>query len=181
LQKIKYPKFLLLFLTFLLAYALLFGRDLLFLRSFLSGLGLIGSFFSGILFVYGFTAAPATAIMLLLAKQQNIFLAGVIGGLGALCGDLLIFGFIRHSFNDEIEKLSKEKFFLQLGKRAHLKAKKYLVLVIAAVIIASPLPDEIGISLLATTTKIPAKTFSIISFCLNTLGIFLILLIGQSL
>lgn len=178
-QLIKYPKFLLLFITFLIAYLLFYGRTNPPFHDFLISIGYIGTFLAGIFFAYGFTAAPATAILLILAKEQNIFLAGFIGGVGALVGDLIIFNFVRYSLDDEIKKLSKEKIILYINHKTPNLFKKYLVPVVAGFIIASPLPDEIGVSLLVASRTISIKIFSIISYILNTVGIFVILFVGN--
>lgn len=177
--KIEYPKFLLLILTFVIAYLLFYGKTYPLLHDFIILLGYLGTFLAGMLFAYGFTAAPATAILLILAKEQNIFLAGFIGGLGALVGDLIIFNFVRYSLEDEIKKLSKEKIVLYIGNKTPNLFKKYLMPVLAGFIIASPLPDEIGVSLLAASRTISMKIFSFVSYTLNTAGIFVILIIGN--
>ena|SRR3989338_4535408 len=178
--KMKYPKFSLLIFTFVVAHILFVGQSFLPLRNFLLSLGYVGAFLAGILFVYSFTAGSATAVLLLIAKEQNIILAGLVAGLGALIGDLIIFKFIRHSFADEIEKLSKEKIVLHIHNKTPYMLKKYLIPLLAGFIIASPLPDEIGVSLLAAYRTISTKVFSIISYALNTIGIFVILMIGSS-
>src|SRR3989344_3821306 len=105
---LAYPKFLLLFITILIAYLIFLGRISQPLNNFILSAGYFGVFLAGIFFTYGFTAAPATALLLLMAERENMIAAGLIGGLGALIGDLLIFSFIRVSFADEIEKLSHE-------------------------------------------------------------------------
>ena len=176
---IKYPKFLLLFITFLIAYLLFYERTYQPFHDFVISLGYEGTFIAGALFAYGFTAAPATAIFLILAKEQNILLAGFIGGFGTLIGDLIIFNFIRHSFADEIKKFSKEKIVSYINHKTPNLLKKYLLPVIAGFIIASPLPDEIGVSLMAASRNISMKIFSVISYILNTVGIFLILFVGK--
>ena len=175
----KYPKFLLLFITFIVAYLLFYERTYPPFHDFIISMGYFGTFLAGALFAYGFTAAPATAILLILAKEQNIFLAGLIGGFGALVGDLIIFRFVRYSLADEIAKLSKEKITLYISHKTPNLFKKYLIPVIAGFVIASPLPDEIGISMLAVTKNISMKIFSVISYMLNTAGIFVILAIGN--
>lgn len=174
---IKYKKLLLLLLTFVVAYFIFSEGRSLFIHQLLLQAGYLGTLIAGGLFVYGFTAAPATAILLILSKQQNILLAGLVGGFGALIGDLLIFQFIRHSFSDEIKELSKEPIFKEIKTRVPPIVRNYLAPVLGGIIIASPLPDEIGISLLATST-ISTRTFAILSFLLNTAGIFAILLVG---
>lgn len=176
---IKYPKLLLLFLTFLIAYLLFYGRAYQPFHNFLISLGYFGTFLAGALFAYGFTAAPATAVLLILAKEQNILLAGLVAGFGALIGDLIIFNFIRNSFADEIKKLTQEKVIVYFQGKLPRMLKKYLLPVVAGFIIASPLPDEIGISLMTASQNISTKIFSIISYTLNTVGIFIILFIGN--
>ncbi|MDP3766278.1 MAG: hypothetical protein Q8R04_07230 [Nanoarchaeota archaeon] len=177
----KYPKFLLLFITFLIAYLLFSGRTNPKFHVLILSLGFFGTFLTGILFTYGFTAAPATAIFLILAKEQNILLAGLIGGLGALLGDLFIFNFIRYSFKDEVRRLSREKLVMYINNKNPSLFKRYLLPVVAGFIIASPLPDEIGVTMLAASKSISAKVFSVISYVLNTAGIFAVLMIGSAL
>ena len=176
----KYPKFLLLFITFLIVYLLFNGRTNPKFHLFILSLGFFGTFLTGILFTYGFTAAPATAIFLILAKEQNIMLAGLVGGLGALLGDLFIFNFIRNSFKDEVRKLFREKLVIYANHKIPGVLKKYLLLLVGGFIIASPLPDEIGVTMIAASKSISAKGFSVISYVLNTAGIFVILMIGGS-
>ncbi|MBI2656296.1 hypothetical protein HYX03_00980 [Candidatus Woesearchaeota archaeon] len=175
----KYPKFLLLFITFLIAYLLFYGRGYKPFSDFIVSLGYSGTFVAGILFVYGFTAAPATAIFLILAQHQNIYLASLIGGLGALIGDLFIFSFVRQSFADEIRRLSREKIVKYFNGKLPGHLKEYLLPAVAGFIIASPLPDEIGVTMLAASKVISTKIFSIVSYALNTMGIFAVLFIGK--
>lgn len=175
----KYPKFLLLFITFIIAYLLFNSKDYGPFQDFIVGLGYSGTFVAGILFTYGFTSAPATAIFLILAEHQNIYLASFIGGFGALVGDLFIFSFIRQSFADEIKKLTRERIVHYFSNRLPGIIKKYTLPVAAGIIIASPLPDEIGVSLLAASRIISTKIFALMSYTLNTAGIFAIYLIGD--
>ena len=176
----KYPKFLLLFITFIIAYILFSGKDYGPFHDFLIGLGYAGTFVAGILFAYGFTAAPATAVFLILAQHQNIYFASAIGGLGALIGDLFIFSFIRQSFADEIGKFSREKIVHCFNNKLPGIIKKYTLPVMAGFIIASPLPDEIGVTMLAASKVISTKIFLVMSYLLNTAGILVIYYIGNA-
>ena len=176
----KYPKFLLLFITFVIAYLLFNSRNYGPFQDFIVGLGYAGTFVAGILFAYGFTAAPATAIFLILAQHQNIYLASLVGGIGALVGDLFIFSFIRQSFADEISRLSREKIIHYFGDKLPGLIKKYTLPVVAGFIIASPLPDEIGVTMLAASKVISTKIFLIMSYLLNTVGIMAIYYIGNA-
>lgn len=174
----NYPKFLLLFITFIIAYILFTGRTFQPLHEFILSIGYLGVFIVGALFTFGFTAAPATALFLVIAKEHSFVTAGLIGGLGALIGDLLIFSFIRVSFADEINRLSKERFVKLFNGNIPNHFKRYILPVFAGFIIASPLPDEIGITLLAAYKSISFELFTIMSFVLNTLGIYFVLYVG---
>lgn len=173
-----YPKFSILVLTFMITYILFSRYKFGAFGDILVSLGYFGTFLNGVLFAYSFTAAPSTAVFLLLSKTESIYLASLIGGLGALIGDLFIFKLIRISFADEIRKLQNEKIFSGINHHTPQAIKVYVVPVIAALIIASPLPDEIGVSMLAAYPAISARLFSLISLVLNTLGIFMVLKIG---
>ena len=91
----KYPKLLILCISILFAVVLFHGgKSFSPFHDLLISLGYIGTFIGGIFYAYGFTAPPATSILLILAKSQNIFIAALIGGIGALISDLIIFFFL---------------------------------------------------------------------------------------
>ncbi|HVY01523.1 MAG TPA: hypothetical protein VHA12_02050 [Candidatus Nanoarchaeia archaeon] len=179
LFKFKYPKIGLLIVCTVIAY-LFFSHEIG--KQFLSLLGLegyFGSFIAGILFSFGFTtpfAIGAFAVM----SPGNVYLASIIGGLGAMLADLTIFKIIKISFMPELRKLMKNKTFKLITEHKipfKTKIKNYFMYAFSGIIIASPLPDEIGITMLASISKINAFTLAIISFICNTLGILIILLI----
>jgi len=178
LFKFKYPKLTLLIITIILAYFIFKNPST---SNFISGLGnlsYLGVFIAGIFFSFGFTTPFAVGFFITL-KPENLVLSGVIGGFGAMMGDLFIFNLIRFSFMDEFYKLKKvrvingaEKFIEhELGR----KITHYLLFALSGIIIASPLPDEIGVSLLAGLTHIKQKILAIVSFVLNTIGIIILL------
>jgi len=104
---------------------------------------------------------------------------GLAGGLGALLADLTIFKIVRFSFEDEIKRLSKERRFLNIERKLPNIMKKYAMVVLGGLIIALPLPDEIGVSMLALSLKIKMKTFIVFSYLLNTAGIIFLLYLGR--
>jgi len=180
LKRLRYPKLLLLLLTFVLAYFIFSeARELPFYGVWGSW-GYIGTFIAGTFFTYGFTSAPAAAVLMVLGKGQNIFLGAALGGLGALIGDAIIFKLVRTTFADEIRRLSRARMVLRAEERLPHLLKKHLAPVLAGFIIASPLPDEIGVSLLAASHKISAKKFALLSFSFNSLGILALLVIGSA-
>ena len=174
----KYPKLTIIAVIFFLAYLFLYNKSILSLEKIVLAAGLTGSLVAGILYAYGFTAAIGTAILLISSTQQNIILTGLIAGIGAMIGDIFIFSLIRHPLRDEIKQLKKEKIIKLLENKIPLSIKKYTLPIIAMFVIASPLPDELGVGMLATT-KIREDIFTLLSYLLNTAGIFFILLLGK--
>ena len=181
-MKKKYPKLIFLLLTFLVG-GFLFYETKTYppFHDFLVSLELLGIFLGGVFYAYGFTSAPSTAVLLVLAKEQNIIAAGIIGGIGALLSDTFIFLFIRHTFMDEVEKLKKEKIIVNINgmiKKIFNPFDKYLIPVFASFLIASPLPTEMGVALMASYKNISVNKFVFLAFILHTIGILSILYIG---
>lgn len=183
-RRIKYPKLLLLLFTIIIAVLLFYeGRNYAPLHEFIVSMGYAGTFIAGFFYAYGFTAAPATAVLLVLAKEQNIFLAVLIGGIGALLSDLAIFLFIRHSFMDEIRRLEREKIvrFIEKEEKALLgHYYTHILPALAGFLIASPLPTEIGVTLMAGIKRISVRRFMLAAYLLHSAGIFVILAIGNA-
>lgn len=136
-----------------------------------------GSFVSGIFFTSIFTAVPATLILAEIAKTNSIFWVSILGGLGALLGDLVIFRFIRDSLYEDffylIKKTRSQRFFSVFK----IKLFAWIVPFFGALVIASPLPDELGLAMLGFS-KVRSSLFIPISFLLNSLGILAICLIS---
>lgn len=179
---LKYPKLMLLAISVLLAYFLFRTGSV---QSFFHGLGEFGylsSFFGGMLFAFGFGAPFGVAILVTIADDVNIFLGAIFGGLGALASDYLLFKFIRITFSDEIERFKGSKAFGLfrglLVRRVPPKISFYFSLGVAGLVIASPLPDEFGVALLAGITTVKETTFAAIAFSLNTLGILVVMSLG---
>lgn len=175
----KYPKLLILLITIITAYILFQAHFFQEFAKTLNAHGYLSIFLAGFLFSYGFTAPFAVGFFVSLAPEVNIFLAAPLAGIGAVLSDLLIFKFIRSSFQDEFDKLKLHWFFRKIRALFHNhlsdRVKKYVLWTFAGFLIASPLPDELGVSLISGFTDINRRIFTIISYSLNTVGIFVIL------
>lgn len=153
------------------------------LVSLIEGLGafkLLGAFIAGMFFTSIFTTVPALTTLGEIALLQNPFLVAIIGGLGAVIGDMVIFRFVRDRFADDL----KEVFTLEhpskrLAKLADMRFFRWFVLFFGGLIIASPLPDELGVSILGLA-KVPTRWFIPIAFIFNTLGILVVALAVRS-
>ena len=141
---------------------------------------LIGSFIAGILFVSVFTAAPATVALGEIAQSNSIITVAIIGGLGALIGDLLIFRFVRDKVSQDFSylvKISRTERFFSVFK---LKLFRWVIPFVGALIVASPFPDEVGLAMLGLS-KTKTSVFIPLSFFLNLIGILIIGLIAKTL
>lgn len=136
---------------------------------------LFGAFIAGMFFTSVFTTVPALATLGEIGLFQNPFLVAVIGGAGAVIGDLIIFRFIRDRFSEDIKEVFNTHPSKRLIKLFHLRFFRWFTFFIGGMIIASPLPDELGISVLGLA-KIQTKWFIPISFVFNTLGILFVIL-----
>jgi uncharacterized membrane protein YdjX (TVP38/TMEM64 family) len=181
---LKYPKLFMLAGTVLLAYVLFRSESTQASFHGLGEFGYLSAFFGGMLFAFGFGAPFGVAILATIANDLNIFIGAMLGGLGALLSDYILFKFIRLTFNDEIQRFKDSKAFGLfrglLVRRIPPKISFYISLGIAGIVIASPLPDEFGVALLAGITTVRERTFAILSFTLNTLGILVVLGIGTT-
>ena len=143
-------------------------------------LKLVGSFVAGIFFVSVFTAVPATVGLAEIAQSNPVFLVAFFGGIGALVGDLVIFRFIKDRLADDFLCLIKKSKSERWVSVFHLKLFRWLVPLVGALIVASPLPDELGLTMMGLS-KMRTSLFIPLSFLLNSLGILVIGLIAQSL
>ena len=174
----RYPKITLLIVVGIIAYFIFSNSYVANYVSNLGSLSYLGIFIAGMLFTFGFTTPIAIGFFVTI-NPSNIFLSAVLGGLGALLSDLLIFKLIRFSFMDEFERLENthpaKKLNALIRKEFGKKIRNYLLYVFSGIIIASPLPDEVGITMLAGLSHIKTSTLAIISFIFNTIGIFIML------
>ncbi|HEY4505998.1 MAG TPA: hypothetical protein VJJ24_00895 [Candidatus Paceibacterota bacterium] len=166
--------------TFLLIASLFlffYLADTPFVKEVISGigdLGYLGAFIAGIFFVSTFTVAPAGVVLFYLAKELMPLEVALFAGLGGVVGDFIIFRFLKDYVFEELRPV-----FMKLGgmRLSHLIATPYfawLAPVMGAIIIASPLPDEVGIGLLGIS-KLKNWQFLLLSLVLNSLGILIVI------
>lgn len=141
----------------------------------------LGSFIAGMFFTSIFTTAPAIVTLGEIAQVNTLVGTALFGAVGAVIGDLVIFRFIRDRFSGHLIALLKHSGgrhrFRALFK---LKFFRWFTFLLGGLIIASPLPDELGISLLGFS-KMKLRLFIPVSFIFNFLGIILIGLVARAL
>lgn len=131
---------------------------------------ILGSFFAGIFFTSAFTIAPASVALGGLASSGPIFLVAFWGAIGAVFGDLILFFFIRDVFADDLMKFLRKFWKNHVFPSFHLGFLKWFMPFLGGMIIASPLPDELGLTLMGLSRTHVAVLIPL-SFIFNFLGI----------
>jgi hypothetical protein len=143
-------------------------------------LGYLGAFLAGIFFVSTYTVLPASYVLFEIAKYNSPLEVAIFAGVGAMLGDYAIFRFVRDGVFDELRP-----YLRKLGNRKVRQLFRtpyfgWILPVTGAVIIASPLPDELGVTMLGLS-RVNNIHFLIVTYLLNAMGIFIIVLLAQSL
>ena len=167
---VKYRNIILFVVGFIVAILLFRIQGFkLFVQS-IGNLGYLGAFIAGLLFVSTFTVAMSSIILVTLSQSLPIPLVILVAGMGAVIGDLLIFRFIKDNVADEITPIYNELVNRShIKKILHTKYFSWTLPVMGTLIIASPLPDELGVSLLGLS-QIRLLRFLLISWISHTVG-----------
>lgn len=143
-------------------------------------LGYLGAFIAGIFFVSTFTVAPAAVVLFQIADTLNPWEVALLAGIGGMVGDYLIFRFFKDRVFKELLPLFKQyggSYIANIFKTPYFT---WLTPFIGAVVVASPLPDELGVGLLGVS-KLKDWQFLLLVFLLDVIGIFIIVTAAQSL
>lgn len=151
------------------------------LESLLTSFGLspaLVSFMGGIFFTSAFTSVPATVALVEVSRFTHPFFVALYGTCGALLGDLLIFRFIKMHISADLDYVLRalrwEERYLTLHHHfLKLKAWRWFFPLLGALIIASPLPDELGLMILGLA-KVRTRSIILLTFTLNFFGILTI-------
>jgi len=144
-------------------------------------LELFGSFVAGMFFTSIFTTAPAIVTLGEIAQANSIWLTAFFGAVGAVVGDLVIFQFVRDRFSEHLmELIGHRRGGRRIKALSHMRFFRWFTFLVGGIVIASPLPDELGISILGFS-KMRWHWFVPLSFTFNFIGIAIIGLIAKSL
>ena len=137
--------------------------------------GLIGVAIAGFFFAYGLTIPIATVALYAFGGIYNPFLVALIAAATATAGDFIIFKIAKLRFAKHIEKFERKGMLRKYSKWIHRLAP-----ILAGLIIASPLPDELA-ALFLGSLKFTEKQFVIFVYAAEFIGILLIASAGAAL
>ena len=141
----------------------------------LAGYGLPGIILAalvcGALYSSIFTVAPATVALIELAQiGAPIWIIALCGGVGAMLGDMTLFQVIKIGFIDDLIAYFQRKSQGRYAQLFKIRFFKVLLVGLGAVIVATPIPDEIGLAMMGLG-RARWKTVMVVSFIFNTLGV----------
>ena len=139
------------------------------------GYEILTSFVSGLFFTSVLTTAPATVAIVEAAGYIPAWKLALVGGLGAVCGDLLVFRFVQSRLVEYILSVMFRPSFIRAVERVSTSGLWWVGSLLGAAVIASPLPDELGL-LLMGLARISLWQLIPLAFIANAGGIFLMAL-----
>jgi hypothetical protein len=168
--------------SIILACILFFSGYLHVITHTIAGYGYVTAFLAGMLFTISFTSAIASFVFIELGNTASPILFAIVGGFGAMVSDLLLYRFLKTSLLEEWKLIMASRISIQRRAQMERITKNrvfiWTVPFIASALIASPVPDEVGVALFSVINFHP-KYFSLISFLANMGGIFVLLTIGS--
>lgn len=180
----NYPRLLLFICAIVISYLLYHQGSFHWITAHLDGFGYPSLFLAGMLYSFGFTSPFAVAHFVEISPDVSPLPAALLGGLGAATADLGILTFISVSLQEEIQRLRSTTIIQRIRMLMHHetlseRVQHSLKWTFAVIVIASPLPDEVGMSLLAGVTDLESRRMTALCFALNTAGILFILLLSR--
>jgi hypothetical protein len=145
-----------------------------------SGFSILSSFVAGFFWTSVFTISPASIAIAHLSHSIDAVTLAAWGAFGSMLGDLIIFSFIRDVFSEDIRGAVKASRFKRFLGKTHFTFLRWFGPLVGALVIISPLPDEIGLSLMGIS-KMKTRYLIPVAYALNFIGIFLIAVIAQGL
>ncbi len=139
----------------------------------------ISSFIAGMFFTSVLTTAPAIVTLGELGQHIAPWKVALFGAAGAVCGDILIFRFLHSPLANYIIRAAVNMRWRRLGAALEKSAFWWIVPLIGAVVIASPLPDELGL-LMMGLSSMRLWSFMALAFTMNAAGIYIISITAQA-
>lgn len=139
----------------------------------------LGAFIAGFFFTSFLTIVPSGVMFYhMFHGGAPVLLIALVGGFGAMLGDLLLFKFLKTNLTDEIVAFVKAHTTRHIKRMWRFRWFSWAMMVTGAVIIASPLPDELGVALMGIG-EVKPRVLLPLSFVMNTLGIVAVGLAAQ--
>ncbi|HSE29869.1 MAG TPA: hypothetical protein VLA77_04770 [Candidatus Saccharimonadales bacterium] len=148
--------------------------------SYIESFGYLGGFIAGLLSVSFFTAAPAIVLMIDLSSKYEPYLLALVIATGSTAGDWIALKFYDEKVFAELRPLFKKFRVPSLVKVMRHRFTTWILFLIGAFIIATPIPDEVGLSLMGIS-RFKRRYILFICFLLNIIGVLAVILAARAL
>lgn len=138
-----------------------------------------GVLLAGILFTSLLTSAAAIVMIFELAQVHNPLFVALVASVGAIIGDYIILRFFEDGLAHEIKLFARKLHLNKLVRLLKRRRSRGLITIAGIGVIASPLPDELGISLLDISHLSKPKLL-LICYVSNLVGVSLVVAAGYS-
>lgn len=138
------------------------------------GFQIASSFIAGIFFTSMFTVGISSVAFVEIAQNGNATAIALAGAVGAVFGDMVLFIFIRDNLSTDLKEILKKASYKKFIAHFHGGVFRWLSPLVGALVIASPLPDELGLTLMGMS-KMRSIFMIPITFVMNFLGILAVL------
>lgn len=183
-MRIKYPNITLFIFSVVIAVVLSWtGAFDSFVQ--LGKFGYLGAFVAGLLWPFTFATPLAAASFFYLGQISNIWAIVVVGSIGSFISDIVIWKFFKGGIFTEFEKIWEEyknhhphrpfrrEHRPHLIRLFHTRPFHFIMPFLGVVALFSPLPDEIGLEMLAYYKLSPAK-FAFLSLTSAAFAIWIV-------
>jgi len=142
--------------------------------------GYASGLIAGALSVSFFTTVPALVLIFDLAQKFDALTLALLVALGSVLGDWLILKFYEERIFTELGPMIEKLKLKRLKASLEQPSTRWILVVIGAFIISSPLPDEVGLALMGISRS---NRWAVLGVCfvLNLIGAWLIILAAQTL
>ncbi len=158
----------------LLSYIIVFGLFAIIgpadVHHLVEPLGIGGIIVAGALYTYGFTASLGAVLLVAITPDYSPFLMAFLGALGATAADITIFKFLKGNLRHEVQRIARFKPVRQILASPLIKNRAARSM-LGFLVVASPLPDEIGVAFLSMT-KMSLSQFRLVTFAANFVGVY---------
>lgn len=139
----------------------------------------LSNFVAGLFFTSVLTIGPAAVALGELAQANSIWPVALIGAAGAVMGDMILFRFVRDRITDDFIAIFEHTRLGHIRDVFKFAIFHWLLPVLGFLVVASPLPDEIGLAMMGIS-KMKTSTFILISYSANLLGIMIVGLVAKA-
>jgi|CXWL01.1.fsa_nt_gi hypothetical protein len=173
----NYPHITFILYSYVIAILLFLLLGHQFFHQLVTPFGIGGIFIAGMMYSYSFTIGLGALLLPAFLEHFSPGVIAVIGGLGGTFADATLFKLFKGNLKKEMKRFGATKF-MKLVSALPLMNHRWFRDVLGFLTIISPLPDEIGIAIMASA-HLSENMFRLLSLIANIVGIYLLVSVAS--